>query len=873
MTFDNLQMTRPSELPTEAEAVTRLEECIQTLTATFETLSADEMTALKSMTGVLWAQKLNTTLSENIAQQKELSYNVKEATAYILVLQLLFYHIVQRKSTLELPALQPLTEDTLSVISDTYFDALQQHTTHAHLIFRFNLFEILPNTPTIRTGINQVLTTIQNGQFEYIQHDLLGRIFHSMIPLEIRKKLAAFYSSNASARLMAYLTLRSGHARVCDLACGSGTLLVEAYHVKKHYLAANSSLHENDLHQTLLSEIYGNDVVAFASILAMINLALQNVCIIPDIQITNGNGLQLRPTGKIYSLDHWLQPAAAQQSSESETQFPMMDAVLMNPPFSRHELMDEEMKNDCIMLLKQEGNEAFLHQKFGLHCYFLLHADQFLKKGGRMGFILPTSTFTRQYAYQIIQFLRAKKYHVPYICQLKTDNLAFSEDCGFKEYIVVFEKGTLTPQSTTHLISILQPFTIDDVATLYNHITTATTTDAIEIQTILTATLYQTDKWTKLFIQLNNFFFHHSEMLAYYRHKTDAVNEYEQQMGKKAIWQNDFTEGFRTWHEKKHGPLTDLCPFLSEENFIRIQSGFQGTYSDVLFFPNHDWTITPASETEMCLRSKTSEKTCRIPKKYLRKAFRRTKYTNAMRIIPQHYILSLPQNLATDERLDAFSQTYIPEGTRYLQKKWEAAQKNGHKRIPIITEYHPNKTHPWWHHSRATGCDDRLAQLFFPSKFAALARVSLLPYSEERVTANNIFHLINTCNDRFYASYCNSAVFLAYVFREQQIIGKHYCKMEIDDFNHVKFPIYSAFTEQQKHNVIAAWETLSHVANLPSIIEQLGYDVNTGDSFAPLPERVALDTLWLQILGVPVASVEDELTELYQWLYEYTRDN
>ena len=72
------------------------------------------------------------------------------------------------------------------------------------------------------------------------KHDILGPLFHELIPLAIRKRLAAYYTENSSADLLARLAVHNADDSILDLSCGSGTLLVACYNMKRELTTEKS---------------------------------------------------------------------------------------------------------------------------------------------------------------------------------------------------------------------------------------------------------------------------------------------------------------------------------------------------------------------------------------------------------------------------------------------------------------------------------------------------------------------------------------------------------------------------------------------------------------------------------------------------------
>ena len=120
-----------------------------------------------------------------------------------------------------------------------------------------------------------------------------------------------------------------------------------------------------------------------------------------------------------------------------EFQLESVDVVLMNPPFTRQERIPRWIKGDFPN--RFAAYQEFMHGQMGFGGYFLFLADKFLKAGGRLGFVLP-STLLRVRSYEgIRRMLIEKDYDIEYI--ITTDERsAFSESTAFREMLLVARK-------------------------------------------------------------------------------------------------------------------------------------------------------------------------------------------------------------------------------------------------------------------------------------------------------------------------------------------------------------------------------------------------------------------------------------------------
>ena len=210
-----------------------------------------------------------------------------------------------------------------------------------------------------------------------LRHDLLGRIFHRV--LDTARYDGSFYTSTAAAVLLASLAIREEDAdwadvnavanlRICDPACGTGTLLMAAAERIRDLrnAAGSTSLVDEEALGLLLVEdvLWGYDVNLTATHMAASTLGMLS-------PTTRFSRMNIHRTllgvfdGDPYlgSLDFlagqarlasW--PSVTHQVEtelEAETP-PPMDLVIMNPPFTRDSLRhDQFSRADELEVIKQ----------------------------------------------------------------------------------------------------------------------------------------------------------------------------------------------------------------------------------------------------------------------------------------------------------------------------------------------------------------------------------------------------------------------------------------------------------------------------------------------------------------------------------------
>jgi type I restriction-modification system DNA methylase subunit len=785
-----------------------LNEAIQII---FTELKSINPEVLQKTTGLLFASNLDYKTYKDRNKKEELIYDARRAASYILLDQLIFYNRLSLELPDKYPPLSPMTGTTLQLLKEKFDRVLQDNYS---AIFISNIIPYLPKSEATIAAINQVIGIISN--LDLSGKDILGKIFHRLIPLEIRKHIAAFYTSNVGGKILIELSIMKPEEKVLDLACGSGTLLVEAYKRKKMLYNDLTNLPENVLHQKLLEQLFGNDVVIFATHLATMNLALQSSLTYTDsVNICIGDGFQLHP-GLSYNLTE--KPKKQDFNGESEKTFiiPVIDVVTMNPPFTRHERVAKEFLTTIQNIIKQEGFSVYISGKMSLQHYFLLHADTFLQKGGRLAFVLPTNTFNVDLSEKLIQFLLAKTYHLQYLIAVNSKKGTFSEGCNFKEYLFIAEKGELTPNSQTKLIMFSDLPSYADVDKFLqviregkNGITTSENGIELSIKTMNTNTLYESNRWDTAFWDLNN---------------KRLLNLFE----------------------------NEKFILLKDSQEFSFLTGFHSTHCEYLIFPNDCFTIERdlGDDGLEVKRVEDGEKVI-IPRNLLRKCLREPKLYQTIYCKPSHWVLSIDRE--TTLPVDFFKTVL-----EYTAKKLSEIVKTKAEKGGKVKE----KLDPFWYcHPNETGCNTKIGILWTFNRYGLWLRANTSFLTNEEITGNDGFHIYNYdgAEDKRIAlailnSWFNSSIHLYDFLRKCRVPAIHVQQVLKNDREEMFVPIISKLSKQEIEVIISATQKVA-VTSRSNLLQQFDQDA-----------RKELDKIWLLVMGIPKEQQGILLKELYEVL-------
>lgn len=409
-----------------------------------------------------------------VKDKEQAKRQITNLSSYLLFNQLLFYHIYQKLSGN--PKLKGLELQEITKVKDlqVYFDAITNIDYTS--IYRTDILAHIPNDRNVVEVLNEVIEAIKLIRAEYVTHDLAGRFFHDLIPFEVRKILAAFYTHPNSADLLSGLTIGSWNESVIDPACGSGTLLVSSYQRKLGlYKEKNSDEDLKLVHKRFLEhEITGIDIMPFASHITTINLAMQDIEQRTDlVRIASMDSLELAPilksrvftSGKGIKISGFersiqksliganiitkRQGAVSMNGRGTEFYLTPSNTVIMNPPFSDREKMPKDMRDK---LNNNKTLNAICGGQVNFWGLFLAMANLLIKDKGKIGAIIPINFARGEASRQIREFLLTN-YTTKFIIKPLSD-AAFSEGASFKDILYIAIKKRPEKTDYTGIVSI-----------------------------------------------------------------------------------------------------------------------------------------------------------------------------------------------------------------------------------------------------------------------------------------------------------------------------------------------------------------------------------------------------------------------------------
>lgn len=390
--------------------------------------------------------------------KQEVEDVAKFLAAYIVLSQVLFLRLFAAVHPSILPGRAPITRTRLR----------QAFKKVLNINYR-PIFELDVLNAVGEDYLRDTFDLIWGLEVERVRHELPGRIFHELMPPRIRKLLAAFYTRPQAAEMLARLTVKDSDAAVFDPASGSGTILVSAYRAK-HRLYERERKPGNPHKKFCEEDIFAADIMPFAVHLTSANLAAMDVAeTIDRTQVIQGDSIEL-VAGIAYkgslqlSLFGAPRKARTTAGEEYDVTLDTVDAILMNPPFTKVERGIQDYVN--MTRFKQlAGGEV------GLWGHFVFLANQFLREGGLYGAVLPINILRGRESARVRAFL-FREWTVQYVLKA-TLNYGFSEWAEYRDILLVARKERPSPEHRVRFVLVKKDLTAlseDDIAAICDNV-------------------------------------------------------------------------------------------------------------------------------------------------------------------------------------------------------------------------------------------------------------------------------------------------------------------------------------------------------------------------------------------------------------------
>ncbi|MBS7249495.1 MAG: N-6 DNA methylase [Candidatus Freyarchaeota archaeon] len=551
--------------------------------------------------------------------------------------------------------------------------------------------EHLESLKTWNSPITQNLNKLDPDEIEFIESELSGATIpinecqirvQKLIPNDERKKFAAYYTIDQGTRFMesvAYEYLKIYEKQrvvLADPFLGSGRTLTAAI---------------NKIGSKKVEAVWGVEplvlpaLVAYASLLKVMGGEKDNVKVIA--------GDTFKEVPKAFSpFTHF--------------GLPKVDIILTNPPFTRWKYLEKGYRDYLLKVICELGYEGFLtRREVSLQILSMFLSDYILINGGLLVSVLPASTFYTIYGRGYKSLIK-KSYEILGLVELAS-RPSFSEDCGFKEVIIVAVKNGNRSRQTlfTELNNNCEERAKDIIF--------GQKIEGINAFNIHGLPRFMDINWLALFGKN--------------KLRDIIANIFEQGLkkGKLDYWENVLGRGSIIRGVEMYGP-------------------------EFFFIPNKHWSISREDEDAVEIENKENKSKLILGKEFLTRTLRKPSlYSNVIEANVESYMLTVPQKEL--QELPGDLKNYI---------EWGINSRTANPAIKAYGKY-------WFSHVHKQMATKRpFGQVFIPDKvdLSFSRRGVFANYTREKTAASKNFYITKDENQtiaKLLVGWFNSTLFIS----------------------------------------------------------------------------------------------------------------
>ncbi|WP_256301695.1 N-6 DNA methylase [Haloarchaeobius salinus] len=225
--------------------------------------------------------------------------------------------------------------------------------------------------------------------------ETLSMVYERLFVQEDRRDLGQFATPNYISNILAEWAIDDAGDTVLDPGVGAGMLSSAAVTEKIQQGATKP-----------LQDIRANDIDELSISMAAVSLKLVD-----------------GPGSPVLEKGNFLDITAHDWTESGRIQTEPVDAVVANPPYSRSQALEVDLKSEANQTVSGETGIDF-HGKSPLYVYFLAHAAQFVAEGGRLAFIIPSGFMETAFGVPFKRYL-VDQFQIDAIVQLDEEENTF----------------------------------------------------------------------------------------------------------------------------------------------------------------------------------------------------------------------------------------------------------------------------------------------------------------------------------------------------------------------------------------------------------------------------------------------------------------